>query len=35
MFKEKLDPKVIILNNKGHFSEEEGVKELPEILTLL
>lgn len=34
-FKEKLDPKVIVFNNKGHFSEGEGVKELPEVLTLL
>lgn len=35
MFKDKLDSKVIILNNKGHFSEEEGVKELPTVLTSL
>ena len=32
IFREKLDPKIIILKNKGHFDEEHGVKELPEIL---
>jgi len=31
-FKEKLNPEIIVLRNKGHFSEEEGVKEIPEIL---
>ena len=32
VFREKLNPKIAILKNKGHFSEDEGVKELPEIL---
>src|SRR3989344_4759388 len=31
VFREKLNPKIAILKNKGHFSEDEGVKELPEI----
>lgn len=31
-FEGKLNAKVIILKNKGHFTEEDGVKELPEIL---
>lgn len=34
-FKETLNPKIIILNNKGHFSQEEGITKLPEILDLL
>ena len=32
IFEEKLKAKVIILNNKGHFTEEDGVEELPEVL---
>src|SRR3989344_3627513 len=32
IFREKLNPKIVILKNKGHFSEDEGIKELPEIL---
>ena len=32
IFREKLDPKIVILKNKGHFSEDEGINELPEIL---
>ena len=32
IFEEKLDAKVIILKEKGHFTEEDGIKELPEIL---
>ncbi len=31
-FEKKLNAKVVILKNKGHFTEEDGVKELPEIL---
>lgn len=32
IFRDKLNSKVFILKNKGHFSEDEGVKDLPEIL---
>lgn len=32
IFEEKLNAKVIILKNKGHFTEEDGVKEIPEVL---
>ncbi len=35
MFEELLNPKIIVLSNKGHFSEEEGVSEIPEIMKLL
>ena len=35
MFEKRLNPKIIVLHNKGHFSEEEGVSEIPEILDLL
>ena len=35
MLEKALNPQVIILENKGHFSEEEGVNEIPEILDLL
>ena len=35
MLEKALNPQVIIIENKGHFSEEEGVKEIPEILDLL
>ncbi len=35
MFEQRLNPKVIVLHNRGHFSEEEGVSEIPEILNLL
>ena len=31
-FKEKLDAKIIIKKDKGHFTEDDGVSELPEIL---
>ncbi len=31
-FREKLGAKVILEENKGHFTEDEGVTELPEIL---
>ena len=31
-FREKIGAKVIIENNKGHFTEDDGVKEVPEIL---
>ena len=32
LFKEKLNAKILILNNKGHFDPFSGIKELPEIL---
>jgi len=32
IFKEKLNAKVIILKNRSHFSTDEGITELPEIL---
>lgn len=32
LFKEKLDADVTILPNKGHFTAEDGVTELPEVL---
>lgn len=32
IFREKLSPKKVILKNKGHFDESNGVTELPEIL---
>ena len=35
LFEKNLRPRIIVLHNKGHFTEEEGVKELPEILRLL
>jgi predicted alpha/beta hydrolase family esterase len=35
IFKEKLNAKVIIVNNKGHICEEHGVTEFPEILEFL
>jgi len=32
IFKNKLDAKIIILKNKGHMSDDAGVKELPVVL---
>ncbi len=32
IFKEKLDAKVTILKNKGHFTQDDGVTEIKEIL---
>lgn len=32
IFKDKLGAKVIILKNKGHFTEDDGVTKIPEIL---
>lgn len=32
IFKEKLGAKVIIEKDKGHFTESEGIKKLPELL---
>lgn len=32
LFKEKFDAKIIIEHNKGHFSDDAGVKELPVVL---
>ncbi len=34
-FKENLNAKIIILKNKGHFTKEDNVKELPETLNFL
>ena len=34
-FSGKLNPKVITLHNKGHFTEDEGIKEITEILDLV
>jgi len=35
IFQEKLGVKTIVLHNKGHFTNEENVTEIPEILELL
>ncbi|OIO80477.1 hypothetical protein AUJ84_03375 [Candidatus Pacearchaeota archaeon CG1_02_32_132] len=35
IFKKKLGAKVIILHDKGHFTEEDNVTELPEILEFI
>ena len=35
IFEEKLGAKVIILKNRGHFSEDTGIKSLPEILQFI
>lgn len=32
IFREKLNAKIIIEHNKGHFSDDAGVKELPSLL---
>jgi len=32
IFKEKLNAEIIIEHNKGHFSEDSGIKELPSLL---
>ncbi len=32
IFKEKLDAKIILEKDKGHFTEDDGISELPEIL---
>jgi len=34
-FMNKLNPKIIILHHKGHFTEDEGVKRIVEILNLV
>jgi len=34
-FKEHLNAKIILLKNKGHFTKNDNVKELPEILKLI
>ncbi len=34
-FTDQLNPTVIILHNRGHFTQDEGVEELPEILDLV
>jgi len=35
LFKERLNSKNIIVNNKGHFIEDDGIVEIPEILEFL
>lgn len=35
LLKEKLSAKTIVLGNKGHFTEEDGISELPEVLEIL
>ena len=35
LFKERLNPKIIILKNRGHFTKEEGVTSIPELLNLI
>lgn len=35
LFEKKLGAKVIIQKNKGHFTEDDDVKEIPEILELI
>lgn len=35
VFMDKLNPKIITLHNKGHFTEDEGITELNEILDLV
>jgi predicted alpha/beta hydrolase family esterase len=35
LFKEKLNAKTVIFNNKGHFIASEGTLELPEILEFI
>ncbi len=32
IFERKLKAKVVVLKNKGHFTKEDGVEELPEVL---
>ncbi len=32
IFRDKLDAKVVILKDKGHFTEDDGVTEIPEVL---
>ena len=35
MFRDKLNPEIITLHNKGHMTSDEGVMQLPDLLTLL
>lgn len=35
LFKEKLSPKIVVLKNRGHFTEDEGIKEIAELLDLV
>lgn len=35
VFDEKLDAQTIVLHNKGHFTADDGVTELPEVLEVL
>jgi len=35
LFKKKLGAKIVVLHAKGHFSDDAGIKELPEILEYL
>lgn len=34
-FEEKLDAKVILMENMGHFTEEDGVIELPKVIEII
>ncbi len=35
IFREKLDAEVILRDNKGHFTEDDGIKKLPEVLNII
>ena len=34
LFKARLNPKIIVLKNRGHFTQDEGITEIPELLEL-
>lgn len=35
MFKQKLNPKIVIQKNKGHFTQDDGVVKIPEIVEFI
>lgn len=35
LFQKKLSPKTVVVKNKGHFTADEGILELPEVLDAL
>lgn len=35
LLKEKLNAEIVLLNKRGHFSQEDGVNQLPELLNFL
>lgn len=35
LFKKILNAKIIVLKNRGHFTEDDGIKQLPEILQFI